>query len=206
MPFRKVFYIESKEIKNLNDDDIRVLRKKMGNVRVRGSNCPRPVLNWFQCGISDKILDLLEARNYTEPFPIQAQALPVIMSGRDAIGIAETGSGKTVAYILPMIRHILDQRPIEDGEGPIALVLAPIRELASQIFKEIKIFSQAVKLRCVCVYGGTGVSGQLSELKRGCETVVCTPGRMIDVLTTSNGKITNLKRVLHLLGYVCSHR
>lgn len=199
MPFKKVFYMEPKEIQNLNDEEIRAIRRKMGNVRVRGSNCPRPIMNWFQCGICDSVLEILEKKGCCEPFPIQSQALPVIMSGRDAIGIAETGSGKTLAYILPMIRHIMDQRPIENGEGPIAMILAPTRELTTQIYKEAVIYCNFVQLKCVCVYGGAGVSGQLSELKRGCEIVVCTPGRMIDVLTTSNGKITNLKRITYIV-------
>ena len=121
------------------------------------------------------------------------------MSGRDVIGIAETGSGKTLAYLLPMIRHIRVQRPLEEGEGMIGLIMAPTRELAFQIFKEAKSFVKAIGLRVVCVHGGTNVANQLSELKRGAEIVVCTPGRMIDVLTTSGGKITNLKRVSYVV-------
>lgn len=121
------------------------------------------------------------------------------MSGRDAIGIAETGSGKTLAYLLPMFRHIQDQRPLEDGEGPISLILAPTRELAFQIFSECKSYSKNLAIRCVCVYGGSGVSTQLTELRRGAEIVICTPGRMIDVLSLSNGKITNLRRVSYLV-------
>mmetsp|Transcript_28873 Transcript_28873/g.28560 ORF Transcript_28873/g.28560 Transcript_28873/m.28560 type:complete len:586 (-) Transcript_28873:1626-3383(-) len=121
------------------------------------------------------------------------------MAGRDVIGIAETGSGKTLAYLLPMFRHILDQRPLEDGDGPIALILAPTRELAFQIYAEAKSFCKHLNLRCVCVYGGSGVSTQLSDLKRGAEIVVCTPGRMIDVLCLSNSKITNLRRVTYLV-------
>ena len=98
-----------------------------------------------------------------------------------------------------MIRHIKDQRPLEENEGPIALIIVPTRELANQVFKDTKTFAKSCGLNCVCVYGGAGVAGQLSELKRGTEIVVCTPGRMIDVLTTSNGKITNLKRVSYIV-------
>lgn len=121
------------------------------------------------------------------------------MSGRDVIGIAETGSGKTLAYLLPMIRHIRDQRPLQDGEGMIALVMAPARELVLQIYKEAKTLARVCDLRVVAVYGGISVTGQLSELKRGAEIVVCTPGRMRDVLAASNGKITNLKRVSYVV-------
>jgi ATP-dependent RNA helicase DDX46/PRP5 len=121
------------------------------------------------------------------------------MSGRDCIGIAETGSGKTLAYLLPMFRHIQDQRPLTDGDGPIGLILAPTRELAFQIYGECKSFSKHLGLKCVCVYGGSGVSTQLTDLRKGAEIVICTPGRMIDVLSLSNGKITNLLRVTYLV-------
>lgn len=124
--------------------------------------------------------------NYEKPTPIQAQAIPAIMSGRDLIGIAKTGSGKTIAFLLPMFRHILDQRPLEEGEGPIgthtfltlgkyyvfivhsnmffcvsAVIMTPTRELALQITKECKKFSKPLGLRVVCVYGGTGISEQV---------------------------------------------
>ncbi len=81
----------------------------------------------------------------------------------------------------------------------IGLVMAPTRELAKQIYKESKSFAKACGIRVACIYGGANVAGQLSELKRGAEIVVCTPGRMIDVLTTSNGKITNLQRCSYIV-------
>ena len=81
------------------------------------------------------------------------------MSGRDVIGIAETGSGKTLAFVLPMIRHIRDQKPIQEGEGFIGLIMAPARELAFQIYKEAKGFAKACGIRVVCVYGGANVAG-----------------------------------------------
>ncbi|KAK4396307.1 DEAD-box ATP-dependent RNA helicase 42 [Sesamum angolense] len=131
--------------------------------------------------------------------PIQAQALPIIMSGRDCIGIAKTGSGKTLAFVLPMLRHIKDQPPLMSGDGPIGLIMAPTRELVQQIHSDIKKFAKVMGLSCVPVYGGSGVAQQISELKRGAEIVVCTPGRMIDILCTSGGKITNLRRVTYLV-------
>lgn len=81
------------------------------------------------------------------------------MSGRDTIGIAETGSGKTMAYLLPMIRHVADQPKLADGEGPIAIVFAPTRELADQIWREIKVFGKYLGINSVCVYGGAGIQG-----------------------------------------------
>jgi ATP-dependent RNA helicase DDX46/PRP5 len=199
-PFRKSFYIECKEIAQMNDEEVEEYRKAIGDIKVRGKECPKPIKTWYQCGLDDKILRILiDKKRFFEPFPIQKQAVPAIMSGRDIIGIAETGSGKTLAYLLPMLRHILDQRPLEEFEGPISLIMAPTRELAFQIYNETRVYCKALNLRCVCVYGGAGIAGQLSELKRGAEIVVCTPGRMIDVLTTSNGKITNLHRVTYVV-------
>ena len=121
------------------------------------------------------------------------------MSGRDCIGIAKTGSGKTLAFVLPMLRHIKAQPPIQQGDGPIGLVMAPTRELVVQIGRDIRKFAKTENLTCVVVYGGSKVASQITELKRGAEIVVCTPGRMIDVLVTSSGKITNLRRVTYLV-------
>ena len=100
------------------------------------------------------------------------------MSGRDVIGIAKTGSGKTLAFLLPMFRHVKDQRPLEKTEGPVAVIMTPTRELAIQITKDCKKFAKHLKLRTVCVYGGTGISEQIAELKRGAEIIVCTPGKV----------------------------
>lgn len=197
--FRKSFYIESSEIARMDEEEVRVMRKELGKINIRGLNCPKPVKNWYQCGLSDRILQIIEFMNFKHLFAIQAQAIPAIMSGRDVIAIAETGSGKTLAFVLPMLRHVLDQPLVNDGEGPIALILAPTRELANQIYNDIKVFTKHLQIRAVCIYGGANVSGQLSDLKKGSEIVVCTPGRMIDVLTTSNGKITNLSRVTYVV-------
>lgn len=89
----------------------------------------------------------MQKLDFKKPTPIQAQALPAIMGGRDVIGIAKTGSGKTLAFLLPMFRHILAQPPLAPADGPIALIMAPTRELAHQIHKDIKKFEKATDLR-----------------------------------------------------------
>ena len=126
----KCLYIETKEITKMTDKEIAEFRKTNGEIKVRGLKCPKPISNWYQCGLPDGCIEVIEKKNFIKPFPIQCQSIPAIMSGRDVIGIAETGSGKTMAYVLPMIRHIRDQRPLEEGEGMIGLVMAPTRELA----------------------------------------------------------------------------
>lgn len=104
-----------------------------------------------------------------------------------------------LAFLIPMFRHILDQPPLEEMDGPIGVILTPTRELAMQIAKECKKFTKNMNIRTVCVYGGTGISEQIAELKRGTEIIVCTPGRMIDMLAANNGKVTNLRRVTYLV-------
>lgn len=94
-----------------------------------------------------------------------------------------------------MLRHVINQPRLEDGDGPIALIMVPTRELAHQINDDCRPFAKALGLNVVRVYGGAGIGGQLSELKKGAEIVVGTPGRLIDLLTTSGGKIMNLRRV-----------
>ncbi|XP_057475276.1 DEAD-box ATP-dependent RNA helicase 42-like [Actinidia eriantha] len=197
-PFRKDFYIEVKEISRMTSEEVAVYRRQL-ELKLHGKDVPRPVKTWHQTGLSTKILDTIKKLNFEKPMPIQAQALPIIMSGRDCIGIAKTGSGKTLAFVLPMLRHIKDQPPLTPGDGPIGLIMAPTRELVQQIHADIKKFAKVTGITCVPVYGGSGVAQQISELKRGAEIVVCTPGRMIDILCTSGGKITNLRRITYMV-------
>jgi len=92
-------------------------------------------------------IDVIKGLEYVAPTSIQAQAIPSIMSGRDIIGVAKTGSGKTMAFILPMFRHIKDQPPLRAMDGPVAMIMTPTRELATQIYKECKPFLKALGLR-----------------------------------------------------------
>lgn len=102
-------------------------RKEAGDIKVRGKGILNPTFNWYHCGFSDNVLSIIEKSGFEKPFPIQAQAMPMIISGRDVIGIAETGSGKTCAYLFPMIKHVSSQRPCEEGEGPIGVIMTPTR-------------------------------------------------------------------------------
>ncbi|XP_049597991.1 probable ATP-dependent RNA helicase DDX46 isoform X2 [Syngnathus scovelli] len=198
-PYRKNFYVEVPDLARMSNEDVIAYRLELEGITVKGKGCPKPIKTWVQCGVSMKILNALKKQGYEKPTPIQAQAIPAVMSGRDLIGIAKTGSGKTVAFLLPMFRHIMDQRPLEESEGPIAVIMTPTRELALQITKECKKFSKSLGLRVVCVYGGTGISEQIAELKRGAEIIVCTPGRMIDMLGANSGRVTNLRRATYVV-------
>ncbi|KAE9206889.1 DEAD-box ATP-dependent RNA helicase 42 [Phytophthora fragariae] len=198
LPFQKKFYVVPKEIKDLSEEDVEAQRKE-SEIKVRGKSCPRPLQKWTQCGFSVRMLQLIKKHGYEEPFAIQKQALPAIMSGRDVIGIAKTGSGKTLAFLLPMFRHILAQPPLQENEGPIGIIMAPARELAQQIYVEARHFSKGLGLRATAVYGGSSVSEQIANLKRGSDIVICTPGRMIDILCMSAGKMVSLQRVTYVV-------
>lgn len=198
LPFNKDFYIETEAISKMTSSEVKQLRKELDHMVVRGRDCPRPIRSFAQAGLADDVLDIMTKAGFLTPTPIQAQALPAIMSGRDVIGIAKTGSGKTLAYLLPLIRHIADQPPLRDRDGPIGLIMVPTRELCVQVTQELKRF-RSTGIRAVAVYGGSDVSYQIGNLKRGCEVVVATPGRLIDILSLNSGKITNLVRVTYLV-------
>ncbi|EIW82420.1 P-loop containing nucleoside triphosphate hydrolase protein [Coniophora puteana RWD-64-598 SS2] len=198
-PFRKEFYIPPPDIAAMSDEEADLLRLELDGIKIRGVDSPRPVTKWSHFGLPASCLDVIKRLNYVAPTAIQAQAIPAIMSGRDVIGVAKTGSGKTIAFLLPLFRHIKDQRPLEQMEGPLAIVMTPTRELAVQIHRECKPFLRVMNLRAVCAYGGSPIKDQIAELKKGAEIIVCTPGRMIDLLTANSGRVTNLKRVTYVV-------
>jgi DEAD/DEAH box helicase len=111
IPFRKNLYIVPRALSRLTEADLTEKREDL-QIKVRGKGCPAPVDTWGQCGLSERVLGVLERRGLTAPFAIQQQAIPAIMCGRDLIGVAKTGSGKTLAFLLPMFRHIMDQPPL----------------------------------------------------------------------------------------------
>jgi ATP-dependent RNA helicase DDX46/PRP5 len=198
-PIRKNFYSEPAELANMTEAELADLRLELDGIKVTGQNVPKPVQKWSQCGLNMQSLEVIRKLDYERPTAIQMQAIPAIMSGRDVIGVAKTGSGKTIAFLLPMFRHIRDQRPLEGSDGPVGLIMTPTRELATQIHKECKPFLKAMNLRAVCAYGGAPIKDQIADLKRGAEIIVCTPGRMIDLLAANSGRVTNLRRVTYVV-------
>ena len=197
--FRRSFYFEPSELSEMTDEEVADLRLELDGIKIRGMDAPKPVQKWSQCGLGAQSLDVIQKLGYEKPSAIQSQAIPSIMSGRDVIGVAKTGSGKTIAFLLPMFRHIKDQRPLDSLDGPVGLVMTPTRELATQIHKECKPFLKALNLRAVCAYGGAPIKDQIADLKRGAEIIVCTPGRMIDLLAANSGRVTNLRRVTYVV-------
>lgn len=137
-------------------------------------------------GLADPVLRALETRKHTIPTPIQAQAIPGLIDGRDMLGIAQTGTGKTGAFTLPMLDHF-SRNPRRKGQrGTRALVLAPTRELAIQIGDEIKAYSYKMGLQHTVIFGGVSQKPQVDALRRGVDIIVATPGRLLDLMNQRN--------------------
>ncbi|XP_052622175.1 DEAD-box ATP-dependent RNA helicase 24 isoform X3 [Lactuca sativa] len=194
-PFNKDFYEEKPSISGMSEQDVAEYQKSLA-IRVSGFDVPRPIKTFAEAGFSIELMKAIAKQSYEKPTPIQCQSLPIVLSGRDIIGIAKTGSGKTAAFILPMIVHIMDQPELAKEEGPIGVVCAPTRELAHQIYLEAKKFAKANGIRVSAVYGGMSKLEQFKELKSGCEIVVATPGRLIDMLKM---KAVTMSRATYLV-------
>lgn len=193
--FERNFYVEHEEIKTLDDEKVQELRRKLG-ITVLGMEPPKPCSSFGHFGFDENLTKAVIKMGYSQPTPIQCQAVPVAMSGRDILGIAKTGSGKTAAYLWPMLIHIMDQSELKSGQGPIGLILAPTRELTQQIHSEAKKFAKAYGLKVACCFGGGSKWEQSKDLQDGAEIVVATPGRMIDLIKS---RATNLERVTMLV-------
>ncbi|MCO5560877.1 hypothetical protein L7F22_014497 [Adiantum nelumboides] len=190
----------SDRILGLQQEQIAEMRARLNvDVEITAGTppAPAPVETFEDMCLHENIMKDIAFHQYTTPTPIQAQAMPVALSGRDLLGCAETGSGKTAAFSIPMIQHCLAQPPIRHGDGPLAVVLAPTRELAQQIEKEVKAFSRSLdSFRTAIVVGGTNIGEQRSELRTGVEVVVATPGRFIDHLQQGNSALSRVSYVV----------
>lgn len=144
----KNFYEEHPDMTALDDIQVQKIRKELG-LHVTGHDVAKPCVSFAHFGFDQELLDTVIKAGYTEPSAIQRQAIPVALEGRDIIGIAKTGSGKTAAFVLPMLIHIMDQVELVKGDGPIGLILAPTRELAVQIYQEARKFAKAYGLKYI---------------------------------------------------------
>ncbi|XP_013172355.1 PREDICTED: ATP-dependent RNA helicase p62 isoform X2 [Papilio xuthus] len=194
-PFNKNFYNPPPEVLKRSSYEVEEYRNKH-EITVSGLDIPNPIQHFEEGNFPDYVMQNISNMGYKEPTPIQAQGWPIAMSGHNLVGIAQTGSGKTLAYILPAIVHINNQPPIRRGDGPIALVLAPTRELAQQIQQVACDFGNASYVRNTCVFGGAPKREQARDLERGVEIVIATPGRLIDFLEKGT---TNLQRCTYLV-------
>eukprot|EP00917_Polyrhabdina_sp_WS-2016_P029907 GHVP01063697.1.p1 GENE.GHVP01063697.1~~GHVP01063697.1.p1 ORF type:complete len:773 (+),score=151.21 GHVP01063697.1:210-2321(+) len=173
-----------KTLEEMTERDWRIFREDY-EIYTRGGKVPLPARNWEECNLSPELLQSIQKAGYVAPTAIQMQTIPIAMEMRDIIGIAATGSGKTAAFVLPMLTYVKKLPPMDDKvaqDGPYALVLAPARELAIQIDEECRKFASFCKCKTVAVVGGRNAESQAFALRLGCEIVVGTPGRVRDCL------------------------
>ncbi|MFC5430403.1 DEAD/DEAH box helicase [Paraburkholderia denitrificans] len=152
-----------------------------------------------QFGLAPQILKAIEQQGYTTPTPIQAQAIPVVLTGRDVMGAAQTGTGKTASFSLPIIQRLLPgaNTSASPARHPVrALILTPTRELADQVAANVRSYAEHTQLRSAVVFGGVDMNPQSDELRRGVEILIATPGRLLDHVQQ---KTTNLGQVQMLV-------
>ena len=139
-------------------------------------------LSFDQLGLSAQLLRTLKDANYTTPTPIQTKAIPLLLEGYDLLGIAQTGTGKTAAFTLPLLQNLEDDDERAVPRGARALILAPTRELAMQISDSIKTYGRNMRMHQAVIMGGVGQRPQVQALKRGVDILVATPGRLLDLI------------------------
>lgn len=170
-------------------------------VETSGKECPRPIDSFAEIDLGISLETNIKLAKYDRPTPVQKYSLPIVTGGRDLMACAQTGSGKTAAFLFPMISMLLRTAPPPDNYGyggrrkvfPLGLVLAPTRELACQIYEETRKFSYKTGLKSVVVYGGASIGLQLRELERGCDILVATPGRLVDIMERARVSLSQIK-------------
>ncbi len=140
-----------------------------------------------------QLLKNLEAAGYTTPTPIQAQAIPILLEGHDLLGIAQTGTGKTAAFSLPILQHLIKNPSRLADNEPRILILSPTRELASQINENIITYSKMIKVRSAVIFGGVGQGAQVTALRNGLDILVATPGRLLDLMNQGHCRLNSVE-------------
>ncbi|CAG5136037.1 unnamed protein product [Candidula unifasciata] len=166
-------------------------------VEASGDNCPKNIESFEDCSLGEIVRNNIALSRYSKPTPVQKFAIPIILARRDLMACAQTGSGKTAAFLVPILNQIYEMGPVDTNQAgrqygrkkmfPMALVLAPTRELASQIYDEARKFAYRSKVRPCVVYGGADIGAQMRDLDKGCHLLVATPGRLVDMM--ERGKV-----------------
>jgi len=173
-----------KTLEEMKERDWRIFKENFG-IATKGGAIPDPMRSWKESNLPSKLLDIVAGAGYDEPTPIQRAAIPIAMQSRDLIGVAVTGSGKTAAFLLPLLVYISKLPPLTESnknDGPYALILAPTRELVQQIENEAKKFAGPLGFTVVSIVGGHSLEEQAYALRNGAEIIVATPGRLVDCL------------------------
>ena len=180
----------AKNLSKMNERDWRILREDFEiQISGAGSSCPYPLRSWEEAYkekvISNEIMQSIKEAGYKHPSPVQMACIPIGLRRLDVMGVAETGSGKTCAFVVPLIQYVSEQPQMNDSnkdDGPFAIVMCPNRELAAQITDEAERFAKPYNFRTTTVVGGASLEDQGMDIRRGSEIVIGTPGRMCDLL------------------------
>ncbi|KAF4505268.1 hypothetical protein G6O67_007234 [Ophiocordyceps sinensis] len=173
-----------KKLEEMRERDWRIFKEDFG-IATKGGSIPNPMRDWGESGLPDRLLAIVDRVGYKEPTPIQRAAMPIALQSRDLIGVAVTGSGKTAAFLLPLLVYISELPPLTEAtknDGPYGLILAPTRELVQQIESEAMKFAVPLGFRCVSIVGGHSLEEQAFSLRNGAEIIVATPGRLVDCI------------------------
>lgn len=173
-----------KRLDQMRERDWRIFKEDF-NIATRGGSIPNPMRSWKESNLPKRLLDIVDSVGYTEPSAVQRAAIPVAMQSRDLIGVAVTGSGKTAAFLLPLLVYISELPALNEAtknDGPYAIILAPTRELAQQIEIEAKKFATPLGFTCVSLVGGHSIEEQSFNMRDGAEIIIATPGRLVDCI------------------------
>lgn len=173
-----------KKLEHMRERDWRIFKEDF-NISSKGGSIPNPMRTWQESGLPKRLLDIVAQVGYDEPSAVQRAAIPVALQNRDLIGVAVTGSGKTAAFLLPLLVYISELPPLNEftkNDGPYAIILAPTRELAQQIEIEAKKFATPLGFTCVSLVGGHSLEEQSFNLQNGAEIIIATPGRLVDCI------------------------
>ncbi|KAL8854262.1 MAG: hypothetical protein Q9221_000976 [Calogaya cf. arnoldii] len=173
-----------KKLEHMRERDWRIFKEDF-NISTKGGAIPDPMRSWAESNLPKKLLDVVAQVGYTEPSAVQRAAIPIALQSRDLIGVAVTGSGKTAAFLLPLLVYISELPALNDltkNDGPYAIILAPTRELAQQIEIEARKFATPLGFTCVSIVGGHSLEEQAYNLRDGAEIIIATPGRLVDCI------------------------
>ncbi|KAI9840867.1 MAG: mRNA splicing protein prp28 [Sclerophora amabilis] len=173
-----------KKLDYMRERDWRIFKEDF-NISTKGGAIPNPMRSWAESCLPKRLLDVVDLVGYTDPSPIQRAAIPIALQSRDLIGVAVTGSGKTAAFLLPLLVYISELPSLNEltkNDGPYAVILAPTRELAQQIEIEARKFATPLGFTCVSIVGGHSLEEQAYALRDGAEIIIATPGRLVDCI------------------------
>ncbi|MBA3581106.1 MAG: DEAD/DEAH box helicase [Gammaproteobacteria bacterium] len=150
-------------------------------------------MTFASLGLSEPLLRAVSEKNYTEPSPIQIKAIPAVLAGRDVMAAAQTGTGKTAGFTLPLLQRLSENNAAHAPNSVRALILTPTRELAAQVGESVKYYGKHLPLRSMVVFGGVKINPQMMQLRRGVDVLVATPGRLLDLFQQNAVKLNQVQ-------------